>query len=75
MSTIKSKKSLAISVEILHRNGQVTFATNKGDSVTVRCNDLKVALGVVLAKSVASLDDWCTTQAKNFDINVEIKMY
>lgn len=75
MSTIQTKKTMALSAEIMERQGEVTIAANNGVVVHVESNDLIVALGVVFAANMASAHSFWSKEVKSFDIKMEIKAY
>lgn len=65
----------AISVELMHRNGNVTLAASNGINVEVRSNNVEVALGAILAANMATFHDYLHDIIEQFDIKMEITTY
>lgn len=75
MSVNSNPRESTITVEIVHRDGEVTLAANNGIVVTVQSNDLLVALGTVFAANMASFHDFWWKRASKFDITMKVKPY
>lgn len=75
MSVNSKTKVSAISVELMYRDGEVTIAANNGIVITVRGNDVDVALGAVFAANMASFHNHWRDRAEKFDLKMEITAY
>lgn len=75
MSSNSKTKVCSISVELLHRDGEVTLAASNGIIVTVRSNDIEVALGAIFASIMAAFHDSWQDREEKFDIKMEVTTY
>lgn len=75
MSEISRNVEKTLSVQILERNGEVTIAANNGIVVTVRSNDVNVALGAVFAANMAYFHERWWKAYSNFNIKMEVKAF
>ena len=75
MSTNAKTKVSSISVELMHRDGEVTLAASNGIVVTVRSNNIEVALGAIFAANMAAFHDSWQDREENFDIKMEVTTY
>lgn len=75
MSTKQRIKEKAISVELMAREDKVTLASSNGVVISVQSNDVKVALGTIIAANMAACYDfWQYTELK-FDVKLEVSIY
>lgn len=75
MSTNSKTKVRSISVELMHRDGEVTLAASNGIIVTVQSNNIEVALGAVFAANMAAFHDHWKDREGKFDIKMEVTTY
>lgn len=75
MSTNSKTKVTSISVELMHRDGEVTLAASNGIVVTVKTNAIEVALGVILAANMANFYERWQDHERTFDIKMEVTTY
>lgn len=75
MEQNQKTKVKAISVELMHRNGEVTLTASNGMIVEVRANNVEVALGAILAANMAAFHDYLQKNIEQFDIKMKITTY
>lgn len=75
MCTNAKTKVTSISVELMHRDGEVTLAASNGIVVTVKSNAIEVALGVIFAANMANFYERWQDREGKFDIKMEVTTY